>query len=269
MGGEKHWGDRETVLITGATSGIGYELCRRFAANGHNLVIVARDARRLAEIGAQFEESYGISAMGIAADLAEPGAPRQIFDDLQRRNIPVNILVNNAGFNEYGPFADTSLQRELEMIQLHIAAITSLTKLFLPAMLQRRHGGILNVGSTGSFAPVPLNAVYCATKAYILNFTEALAGELRGSGIKVTALCPGATATEFAARANMEGTRIFQGRLMDAAAVAAAGYEALQENRGVVIPGIMNQATVTSIRFAPRRLVAMVGRWMLEQKPGH
>jgi short-subunit dehydrogenase len=258
---------RGTALITGATSGIGFALSRRLAADRYNLVVVARDARRLAEISEEFRRSFAVETHWIAKDLAAPEAAQEIFDELQDKKIHVDILVNNAGFNEYGPFIATDLRRELRMIQVHIAAITAITKLFLPAMVQRDHGGILNVGSTGSFAPVPLNAVYCASKAYILSFTEALAEELRGTGVMVTALCPGATDTEFAIRANMEGARIFQGRLMDAGIVAEAGYHALLRGKTSIIPGCANKATIASLRFLPRDMVARIGRWMMNPKP--
>lgn len=260
---------RGTALITGATSGIGYALSKRFVADRYNLVMVARDTRRLAEISEEFRRSFAVETHWIAKDLASPEAAQEIFDELQNKKIHVDILVNNAGFNEYGPFVATRLQYELQMIQVHVAALTALTKLFLPAMVQRRQGGILNVGSTGSFAPVPLNAVYCASKAYILSFTEALAEELRGTGVMVTALCPGATETEFASRANMEGTRVFQGRLMDAGTVAEAGYHALLGGKTRIIPGFTNKATIASLKFLPRDMVARLGRWMLSPKPGY
>ncbi|MBI1920416.1 MAG: SDR family oxidoreductase [Geobacter sp.] len=261
--------DRGTVLVTGATSGIGYALSRRFAADGFSLVMVARDARRLEEISEEFRRNYSVETHWIVKDLAAPEAAQEIFDESRSNKIHVDILVNNAGFNEHGSFVETDHRQELRMIQVHIAALTSLTKLFLPAMVQRKQGGILNVGSTGSFAPVPLDAVYCASKAYILSFTEALADELRGSGVKVTALCPGATETQFASRANMEGTRIFQGRLMDAETVAEAGYRALLRGNTRIVPGFANKATIASLRFLPRDMVARIGRWMMSQKPGY
>lgn len=260
---------RGTALITGATSGIGYALSKRFAADRYNLVMVARDTRRLAEISEEFRLSFAVETHWIAKDLALPEAAQEIFDELQDKKIHVDILVNNAGFNEYGPFVATRLQYELQMIQVHVAALTALTKLFLPAMVQRQQGGILNVGSTGSFAPVPLNAVYCASKAYILSFTEALAEELRGTGVMVTALCPGATETQFASRANMEGTRVFQGRLMDAGTVAEAGYHALLLGKTSIIPGCANRVTIASLRFLPRDMVARIGRWMMSPKTGY
>jgi len=249
-------------------SAMRYALSRRFAADRYNLVMVARNAQRLKEISDEFRRSFGVETHWIAKDLAVPEAAQNIFDELQNKQIHVDILVNNAGFNEYGPFIATDLHQELRMIQVHIGALTALTKLFLPAMVQRHRGGILNVGSTGSFAPVPLNTVYCASKAYILSFTEALAEELRGTGVMVTALCPGATKTEFASRANMGGARIFQGSLMDAGTVAEAGYHALLRGKTRIIPGFVNKATVASLRLLPRDMVARIGRWMMTPESG-
>lgn len=256
----------ELALITGATSGIGYALSKQFAANGCNLVLVARDAERLARISEDFRSEYAVDIHWIAKDLSTANAAQELFDELQDRGVHVDILVNNAGFNEYGSFVDTDLRQELGMIQLHIATLTALTKLFLPAMVQRNHGGILNVGSTGSFAPTPLVAVYCATKAYVLSFTEALALELRGSGVRVTALCPGATESEFASRANMASARLFQTGVMDANAVAEAGYRALQRGKTIVIPGCVNKVNIVFLRLLPRAMVARIGMWLMSPK---
>jgi short-subunit dehydrogenase len=182
---------RRVALITGASSGIGYELAKRFARNNFDLVLVARDGRRLQRVADELGQEQKIAATVLARDLSLPGAAAAIAADLHAAGINVDILINNAGFNVYGPFSDTDLEREGAMIHTNVIALTELTKLLLPGMLERRYGKIMNLGSTGSFAPGPFNAVYCATKAYILSFSEALAAELKGTGVTVTALCPG------------------------------------------------------------------------------
>ena len=260
---------RRTALVTGASSGIGYELTKLFARDGFDLVLVARDASRLDRAADELTRSFGAKATVIATDLSRPEAAAGIYRTLQDKGIHIDVLVNNAGFNVYGPFWETDARRELDMIQTHIVALTQLSKLLLPAMMQRRSGKILNLGSTGSFAPGPLNAVYCATKAYVLSFSEALAEELRGTGVTVTALCPGATKTEFAERAGMTDTNIFQGRLGTAAQVARAGYRALMRGDTSVVVGLANKLQVLSTRFAPRSAVARISkRIMGRREPG-
>jgi short-subunit dehydrogenase len=249
---------RGTALITGATSGIGYELSKLFALDGYDLVLVARARDRLEKTAAGLRQQKGTNVIVLAADLALPGTPAGLYAELEQRSIAIDVLVNNAGFNVYGPFAETDLQKELQMIQVNLASLTHLTKLLLPGMVKRGEGKILNVGSTGSFVPGPLNAVYCATKAYVLSFSDAIAEELTGTGVTVTTLCPGATRTEFAQRAGMEQTNIFQGTLMDGATVALIGYRAVMRGRRSVIAGCMNKLTIFSIKFAPRFLVAKI-----------
>jgi hypothetical protein len=190
-------------------------------------------------------------------------SPKEIFDELQQESVQVDVLVNNAGFNVYGPFSETDLMEELQMIQVNLVSLTHLTKLFLPGMLKQGYGKILNVGSTGSFGPGPLNAVYCATKAYVLSFSEAIAEELEGTGVTVTALCPGATKTEFAKRAGMEDVKLFQSRLMDARTVAEIGYRALMEGKRVVVAGIYNKLQMSLIRFLPRKMVTKMVKDMM------
>lgn len=254
----------KTALITGASSGIGYELSRLVARDGCALVLVARDAARLTRIA---EELRGVSKVSVTVfptDLAQGVAAEALFLELQREGIEVDILVNNAGFNVYGPFAQTDVARELQMLQLHIVTLTQLTKLLLSGMLRRRFGRVLNVASTGAFAPGPNDAVYCASKAYILSFSEALA-ELRGTGVTITTLCPGATRTAFATRAHMTGTALFQRRLLSASDVAEAGYRALLDRRRVVVVGLANKLMTFAVRFTPRVLVARISKRMLRQ----
>lgn len=253
----------KTALITGATSGIGLELARIFAQNGWGLVLVARDRQRLDGLAKDLAREFKAPVITIPQDMSIQSAPKAIFDELQKSSIHVDILVNNAGFNEYGLFLDTDIENELRMIQLHIASLTFLTKLLLPKMVERKYGRILNVGSTGSFTPVPLVAVYCATKAYILSFSEAIAEELRGTGVTVTALCPGPTKTEFARRAKMEGSKMFQGSLMDAHTVAKIGFDALKKGETTIVPGCLNKLTVFSLRLLPRKIMARMGKNMM------
>jgi short-subunit dehydrogenase len=255
---------RQTALVTGASGGIGRELAREFAAGGYDLVLVARSGDKLEELAAELRQRHGVAARVLAKDLGGPESPDEIFHELEVAGISADVLVNNAGFATYGPFAETDLAAELDEIQLNVAALTHLTKRFLPGMLARRRGGVLNVASTTGFQPGPLMAVYYATKAYVLSFSEALAEELRGTGVTVTALCPGPTATGFQARADMEGSRLFTGflKVMDAATVARAGYEGFRAGRRIVVPGLLNKLLIQSVRVSPRSLVTRIVRGM-------
>jgi short-subunit dehydrogenase len=255
----------KTALITGASSGIGYELTKLFARDGLNLVLVARDQTRLAQIGEELHRSFNVSATIIPKDLAQARAADELFHELQRTGVEVDILVNNAGFNVYGPFAETDAQQELQMLQLHVVTLTQLTKLVLPGMIKRQFGKILNMGSTGSFAPGPYDAVYCASKAYVLSFSEALAEELRGTGVTITTVCPGATKTAFAQRAGMSDTKLFQGRLLSAAKVAQTGYRALLHGRTSVVVGRANKLMTFALRLTPRNLVARMSKRILSR----
>ena len=198
----------ETVLITGASSGIGLEMARLLAAEGASLVLVARNGDRLRDLAATLEREHGTRAVILEKDLTDPGAPRAIHDELERAGVCVDLLVNNAGFGARGPFAELPLARQLDMVQVNVAALVGLTGLFLPGMRQRGRGGILNVASTAAFQAGPLMAVYYATKGFVLHFTEALAEELRGSGIVVSCLAPGPTVTGFMEAAGMQKTRL-------------------------------------------------------------
>src|SRR5882724_8287414 len=249
-------GQKRTALITGASGGIGYELAKLFAQDHYNLVLIARSGSKLAQIADELQQQFGISAKSIALDLTSPIAPQFLFDQLQREGILVDILVNNAGYGRFGEFAELPLEESLGQIQLNVLALTALTRLFVGPMLERRSGKIMNVASTAGFQPGPLMAVYYATKAYVISFSEAIANELKGSGISVSCLCPGATATEFAARAGMEKSRLFKLGAMQSRKVARAGYLKLLSGRnGLVIPGILNKLIVQSLRISPRTLV--------------
>jgi short-subunit dehydrogenase len=259
--------DRSTALVTGASSGIGRELAKLLAEDRYDLVFVARRGKRLEELGRDLTAAFGVAAKVIVKDLANPKAPEEILAELQRSELSIDILVNSAGFGVYGPFARTDRQKELEMIQVNVVALTDLTKLLLPAMIGRRTGRILNVASTAAFQPGPLMAVYYATKAYVLSFSEALANELAGSGVTVTALCPGPTETEFQKDAGLEETRLFQSPLlMDASSVARAGFDGMRKGKRVVIPGLGNKLLVQAERFTPRRLVTAIARKIQETR---
>lgn len=248
-----------TALITGASVGIGRELARIFAENGHDLVLVARNAEQLQQVAAECESIGKIKARVLPKDLSLANAAREIFDELQRDGISVDVLVNNAGFGNYGPFAQVDLDADLRLIQVNVVALTALTKLFLPDMLARRSGRIMNVASMAAFQAGPLMSTYYASKAYVLHFSEAIANECAGTGVIVSALCPGPVRTEFQSRAGIHGSRLFKGNAaMDALTVALAGYRGLMRGRRIVIPGISNQLIVQLSRFMPRRLTTFI-----------
>src|SRR5580698_2389839 len=263
-------GDRKTALITGASFGIGLELARIFAREGHNLVLVARSADKLRQLASELEKAHGTRSLILAADLSDPGAAAYVLDQTTRANIAIDILVNNAGFGQYGFFVDNDLEECLKQIQLNITTLTHLTRLYLPDLIARArsegtNARILNVASTAAFQAGPLMAVYYATKAYVLHFSEAIANELHGTGVTVTCLCPGPTATEFQKRANLEGIRLTKFGTMDARTVAEDGYRALMAGKPVVISGFKNWLVAQSVRFSPRRLVTAMVRKLQEQ----
>jgi len=253
----------ETALITGASSGIGRELARVMAADGVNLVLVARRAEKLQELADALEGEYGIQARVLPEDLAQPDAPEALWAALQAAGVEIDILVNNAGFGGYGFFAATNWQHEAEMLQVNVVALTHLTKLFLPGAIARGRGSVLNVASTAAFIPGPLMAVYYATKAYVLSFSEAIANETRGTGVSVTVLCPGPTVSEFQERSQMNRARLLQqAQLMAAAPVAAAGYRALRRRQAIAVPGASNKFLTFSVRLLPRPLVRALVRYL-------
>lgn len=257
----------QTALITGSSGGIGEELAKIFAARGNNLVLVARTESKLQELAASLSKAHGVHAIALRADLADSAAPVRIAQELRDRRQQIDILVNNAGFGEKGEFAVMDPAVIGEMIQINVVALTTLTRSILPAMLERHSGRILNVASTAAYFPGPLMAVYYASKAYVLSLSEALANEVEGTGVTVTALCPGPTQTGFAQRAKVEKARLFRSGAMSAEAVARAGYDGLMRGATVVIPGFKNRWTVRSSGLAPRRLLAKVTR-ALNESPG-
>jgi len=256
----------QTALITGASGGIGYELAKLFARDHSNLVLVARNAEKLNQVASELQSQFGITVKTVALDLASPPAAKSLFDQMQREGVAVDVLVNNAGFGSFGEFAGMPEEEILGQIQLNVTALTHLTRLFLPPMLARRRGKVMNVASTAAFQPGPLMAVYYATKAYVLSFTEALANEVAGSGVMVSCFCPGATDTGFAKRAGTEDSRLFRKlRPMNAEIVARDGYRGLMAGRIVVISGVQNWLLAESVRFAPRKMVTAISRWVAEK----
>lgn len=257
-----------TALITGASGGIGEELARLFAADGHDLVLVARSEDKLAHLAAELGGAHNVEARIIVSDLARPEAPREIFDELRAAGVRVDVLVNNAGFGSYGQFAETDLRHELGLLQVNIVALTHLTKLFLPAMIERKMGYVMNVASVAAFQPGPLMAVYYASKAYALHFSEAIANELAGAGVVVSALCPGPTDTGFVAAAGMEQSKLFELGAMDARTVAVEGYRGLFAGKAIVVTGLRNKLTARLVGFAPRAWVTKVVRGIQERRAG-
>jgi short-subunit dehydrogenase len=260
--------ETSTALVTGASSGIGLELARVLARHGHHLVLVARDEIKLNEIAKDLGKENNVTVKIIAKDLSNQSAPTEIYDLLHNESVSVDVLVNCAGTATLGLFADVDLASQMKMIQVNVLALTALTHLFLKDMLTRGRGKILNVASTAAFQPGPLMAVYYATKAYVLSFSEAIANEVSASGVSVTALCPGPTKTAFQVKMGTDKTRLFHNRMLDilpAETVAKIGYSGLIGNRTVVIPGFKNRLTVVLVRLLPRQWVTKVTRRMQEQ----
>ncbi len=249
-----------TALITGASSGIGRDLAHLFAADRYNVVLVARNGERLGELAGELESRHQISAVAVPIDLADPAAPEELSRLLEEQEIDIDVLVNNAGFGAHGAFARSDATEQMQMLQVNVVAVTHLTRLFLGPMIRRKRGRILNVASTAAFQPGPLMAVYYASKAYVLSFTEAIAAELQRSGVTVTALCPGPTQTEFHTRANIANTKLFQANTMTSMDVAKAGYAGLMKGKRIVIPGFKNRVMAASVRLAPRSLVTSIAK---------
>jgi short-subunit dehydrogenase len=248
-----------TALVTGASSGIGSEIARVLAAD-HDLVLVARSADKLAALATELG-----GAQVIAADLSDPAGVASVTGAVPT----VDVLVNNAGVGDFGAFADADVDKTLAMIQLNVTSLTALTRHYLPGMLERGHGQVMNVASTASFQPGPLMAVYYATKAYVLSFSEALTEETRGSGVTVTALCPGPTASGFQAAAEMELSPLVANRkLPTAAEVAAFGVKAMRRGDAVAVPGLLNRVMAGSVRFTPRPVMRRIVHKMQATKPG-
>lgn len=248
-------------VITGASTGIGRELALISARDGYDVVLIARTQDALERLASDIYASTARPARIIAKDLSEPSAPGEIFDEVASMGTPVEALMNNAGFGLVGKFWELDTAQQIGMINVNITALTHLTRLFLPAMIERRHGRILNVASTAAFQPGPLMAVYYASKAYVVSFSEALHNECRDFGVTVTTLCPGPTKTEFQQRAGASSSKLFEsGRVMDAASVARIGFDAMKAGKPMAIAGRTNAAMAFLTRFAPIQLTASIAR---------
>lgn len=242
------------ALVTGASGGIGLEFAKLLAQAGYDLALVARSRDRLESIATELREAYGITVQAVTCDLARPDAAHEV----QAQVPDCDVLINNAGFANNGKFAEMAEAAMLEEIQLDISTLTQLTRLYLPGMIERKDGKVLNVASTAGFLPGPNMAVYYASKAYVISFSEALAEELRGTGVTATVLCPGATETGFARRADMSTTALFKLPMAKATDVAKAGIEGMMHGKAMVIPGITNKLVALSPKIAPRRLLVRV-----------
>jgi short-subunit dehydrogenase len=249
---------RETVLITGASAGIGAALARQFAAGGFDLVLVARSRDKLEALAEALEAEHDVTATVMPADLSASGAPGLLFTAVMKRKIAVDVLVNNAGILEMGAFCSIPPERHRELVTLNVATLTDMTSRFLAPMLERGHGRILNVASIAAFQPVPALATYAATKAYVLSLTESLSEELKGSGVTVTALCPGITETDMVSRAreaNSTASRLPSFLIGDVDDVAAQGYAACIAGEVIRVPGVLNFAASMAARAAPKWVV--------------
>lgn len=245
----------QTALITGASSGIGYALAKLFARDGYHLVLVARDRVALQRVAEELTRAHGVPAMVLAEDLSDPSAPDRIVAHLRRLGVPISVLVNNAGFGMRGFFAEIPWESHAQMMQVNMMALVHFTRLVLPEMRRRGNGRILNVSSTAAFQPGPLMAVYYATKAFVLFFSQAVGYELRHSGVTVTTLCPSLTNTQFPRRAGVEHTLLMRAGLLNVEDVAIAAYRALHRGQALVVPGLRNRFLAGLVRILPRRLV--------------
>jgi len=255
------------TLITGATSGIGYEMSLLCAQKGHNLVLTGRNTVVLQKMKEELSARYSVSVKTIVADLSLPDSAIEIYRQVKDNKIDIDILINNAGFGNFGPFSESDWAMEIKMMHVNIISLTHLTKLILQDMLKRNEGKICNIASTAGFRPGPLMAVYFATKAYVLSFSEAIAEEVRGTGVSVTTLCPGATKTNFTKTAGLDDSQFLQLKTMALPEdVAAYGYKHLMHGDGVVIHGVFNRILLFVQRFIPRKLVSFVSRIIKEKK---
>lgn len=256
----------KNALITGTTSGIGKALAEKFASQGANVILVSRDKDKLKQQQLFLQNEYHVTVYYIACDLEKEDAADYIMEQIKQWGILVHILVNNAGFNECGYFRHTDLKKEIEMINLHVRFVTELTKRILVSMEENDYGRILNVGSTGSFIPSPTDAVYSATKAYIMSFSNALCGEYKRTGIKVSTLCPGATQTEFASKANIEDTLLFKLAVMKPEKVARIAYSQLMRGKRIIIPGLYNKLLLAFAKILPISITNRMTLYMMKMR---
>jgi uncharacterized protein len=255
----------KTALITGASEGIGYELVKLFAKDGYDCVLAARNKQKMDQLAAEVKKDFGVNTRVIAKDLSLPESAQEIFDEVTEAGISIDVLANNAGLGLCGEFAKSDMNTNMHLLQVNLFSLTKLTWLFLPGMLKRKSGKIMNVGSIASYAPSPNFALYNASKAYVLFFSEALREELKGTGVSVTCLCPGATDTQWQARAGAKGLRLNKVHIVDAKSVAETGYKGLMKDKRVVIPGLDNKITVLSAKFAPRAVTLKVANFLTQK----
>jgi short-subunit dehydrogenase len=256
----------KTALITGASGGIGLEFARIHASKGDNVVLVARNKQKLDELKVSFEREFNINAYPIEKDLSIPGAANEVFNEMLQQNIKVDYLINNAGFGDFGMFAETDWSKQEKMINLNIIALTHLTRLFLPGMISRGQGKILNVASTAAFQPGPTMSVYFATKAFVLSFSEALNNEVNDHGITVTALCPGSTESNFHAVTMGDPGLVKERVLPSSKSVAQYGYNAMMKGKTIAIPGLKNRFMAKAVGFFPRAFIVKKARKVQEKK---
>ncbi len=254
----------ETVLITGASSGIGREFSKLFAEKGYRLVITARREKNLAELKKMYPEN---NVEVIPCDLGSEAGAEYLYNEVKKRSIKVDILINNAGFGLFGEFYETDIEKEKKMIDLNVKALVELSKYFLQEMLERNSGRILNVASIAAFQPGPYMSVYYASKAFVLSFSEALRNEVRNTGVCISVLCPGPVETEFEKSSELTKSKLFSKlKPLTAEKVAYAGYRGLMKNRAVIIPGFFNRAAITAGTFVPTGIKVNIARKIQEKK---
>ncbi|MBF0490826.1 MAG: SDR family oxidoreductase [Candidatus Omnitrophica bacterium] len=257
----------KTVLVTGASSGIGCEFARILAQHRYDLVLTARTQSKLEAMAQDLRRLHGVKVTTIACDLSQGDSSQLIYDQVKKQGLTIDILINNAGIGDWGYFIDSNLQKQEQMLQLNVIALTTLTRLFLPEMVLRRQGKIVNVASTAAFQPGPLMAAYFATKAYVLSFSSAIGYELKGSGVTVTCLCPGPTATQFQEITFPKDLRLTHGReLPTAYEVAEYGYQAMLRGEAVAVYGFFNRWMVFWARFLPLGLILRLVHYMQDAK---
>ncbi len=257
---------KHTALITGASSGIGLELAKIHASKGDDLVLVARNKTKLDELKTELENQYTIKVYTIGKDLSGFNAAQEVYDETTKQNIQIDYLINNAGFGDFGMFTETDWNKEFQMINLNIITLTQFTKLYLQDMVKRRSGKIMNVASTAAFQSGPTMAVYCATKAYVLSFSEAVNNEVSNQGVTITTLCPGPTESGFQAWAGQEESALVKGKkLPTSKEVAEYGYTSIMKGKTVAIHGFMNWIMANSVRFTPRALLVKIARKILDK----
>ncbi len=255
------------ALVTGASNGIGFEFAKILAENKYDLILIARTKSKLDEIRDYLYLTYKVQVYVIACDLSKSGACGYVYEQIKRNNLEVDVLINNAGIGDWGQFVDSNLEKQGRMLQLNIVALTNLARLFLPGMVKRRKGKILNVASTAAFQPGPLMSVYYATKAYILSFSSAISEELKGTGVSVTCLCPGPTATNFQISTFPQEIRLTNGQtLPDPKEVAHYGYKVMLQGQTVAVHGFLNRLMAINVRFLPQCIILPLVHFMQEAR---